>query len=358
MRGALAEGLVAHTPHLALLGTIGLAALILLDAEDEWLTLEIGLLFGYWAVLLPFFLAGAGAFAALRLGRRGRPFAWTLGWLTRRPWVEILLLRLPLALGLTAGTSYLYFTFKVNIPAFTEFTWDPFFATIDRVLFLGTDPWRITHALLPWAWATKLLDAIYLAWYFVLVSAIVGAGVMPLRHPVRLTFLLALGLAWVLGGVLLATLLPAAGPVYMEPITGDPAFRPLIAALEAQDARVRIMALEIQEWLWAGYATRAVEPLGISAFPSLHVAVPAICACLGFAVDRVIGWVLALFTAAVLVGSVHLGWHYAIDGIGGVAFALGCWWLSRRIVDGWLRRIAPPIPRRLPEAAERSYAAK
>lgn len=357
VRGALIAGLIAHAPHFALLAGLCVAALVMLGDDDERLSMKLGLLLGYWAVLLPFFLAVAALFGLLRLRglqRRGRPLDWAPRWLARRPWPEILLLRVPLALGLAVATSYLYFTFKVNIPTFAEFSWDHFFAGIDRLLFFGTDPWAVTHALLPWVWATKLFDAAYLAWYFVLVAAIVGAGALPLRHPLRLTFLLAIGLDWVIGGVILATLLPAAGPIYLERVAGDPAFRPLLELLHSQAQHTRIMALEIQEWLWAGYALAEVEPAGISAFPSLHVAIPATCACLGFAADRAVGWMLTLFTLAVLVGSVHLGWHYAIDGFGGIALGLACWWASRRIVAWWLRLTEP----RMPRATKRPFATR
>lgn len=344
VRGTLRAGLLAHLPHLALVGDLALAALVLLDQDAERLSLEIGLLVRYWLTLLPYFAAVAGLIGLVRLAqarRRGWPIGWTPAGLARLPWPEILLFRLPLAIGLSVATSYLYFTFKVNIPAFADFTWDPVFAAIDRALFLGHDPWSVSHALLRSAWATRLLDGIYLAWYLVLFTAILAVGVLPLRHPLRLAFLLAIALDWVIGGVILATLLPAAGPVYVDRITGEPTFLPLIERLHEQARDAPLMALRIQEWLWAGYIRADVDPAGISAFPSLHVAIPTTCACLGFAADRLVGWVLAVFTVAVLVGSVHLGWHYAIDGLGGVALGVGCWWTSRRIVGWWLLRTAP-----------------
>ena len=356
VRGPLTAGLLAHLPHVALVAALLAATLILLDEGDERLSLSMGLLVDFWIKLLPFFVTVAGLVGLVRLNslqRRGRPMLWTLRWLVRQPWLEIALLRIPLALGLTAATSYLYFTFKVNIPTFTDFTWDHVFVAIDRALFLGHDPWRLTHGLLPWAWSTQLLDAIYLAWYLVLFAAILAVGAAPLRNPLRLAFLLAIALDWVIGGVIIATLLPAAGPVYLERIAGDPTFRPLMELLYAQAEQGRIVALEIQEWLWAGYAVEGVDPAGISAFPSLHVAIPTTCACLAMAVDRAVGWLLAVFTGAVLVGSVHLGWHYAIDGFGGVALGLSCWWGSRRFVAWWLWRTAPEAP-----VAQPPYPAK
>jgi len=160
-----------------------------------------------------------------------------------------------------------------------------------------------------------------------------------LRAPLRLTFLLALGLYWVIGGVMIATLLPAAGPVYLERIAGDTSFGALIERLQAQAAQGRIVALEIQEWLWAGYIQESVDAAGISAFPSLHVSIPATCAMMARSADRVVGWLLWLFTITVLIGSVHLGWHYAVDGIGGLLLAFGCWRLSQSLVAWWLRQI-------------------
>ena len=189
--------------------------------------------------------------------------------------------------------------------------------------------------------ATRIFDALYLTWYLILFAAIFSVAVLPSHHPLRLSFLFALGLNWVIGGVILAILLPAAGPVYMERITGDAMFQPLMERLYGQAQNTRIMALEIQEWLWAGYTLVDVEPAGISAFPSVHLSIAATCACLGFAANRAIGWLVAAFTLAILVGSVHLGWHYAIDGIAGIALGIVFWRISARLTRWWLVRTAP-----------------
>jgi membrane-associated phospholipid phosphatase len=341
-RRLLLAGLLAHLPHLALAIMLGGAAMVLLDETDERLSRDVDLLVEVWVTLLPYFLAVSGVLLLQRSWSRqwlAQPMPFPGSALIRRHWREILRVRIPLAIGLCVTTSYFYFTFKVNIPVFTDFTLDHVFVAIDRALFFGRDAWQITHAVLPWTLATRFLDAIYLAWYLVLFATILVVGAAPLRHPLRLTFLLAIGLNWVIGGVLIATLLPAAGPVYLERIAGDPSFVPLIERLQAQAAQGRIVALEIQEWLWAGYTDKSVDAAGISAFPSLHVAIPATCAMLAMAADRVVGWLLWIFTLTVLVGSVHLGWHYAVDGIGGLLLAFGCWRLSQRVVAWWLRRI-------------------
>ena len=49
------------------------------------------------------------------------------------------------------------------------------------------------------------------------------------------------------------------------------------------------------------------------------------------------GYLLSAFAFLIFVGSIHLGWHYAIDGYAGAAVALFGWWAAGRLVM-WDRR--------------------
>ena len=49
-----------------------------------------------------------------------------------------------------------------------------------------------------------------------------------------------------------------------------------------------------------------------------------------------LGWSLSLFAAAIMIGSVHLAWHYAVDGYLAVLMTWGIW----RAPASW--RIARP----------------
>jgi len=162
-----------------------------------------------------------------------------------------------------------------------------------------------------------------------------------MRHHLRLTFLFAYGLNWVIAGAILAILFASVGPVYLERLTGDLMFQPLTDLLAQQGEITRIRALETQQWLWEGYTQADIKPVGISAFPSLHLSIATTCTCLGFAVSRITGLLAAMFTLSILVASVHLGWHYAIDGIAGIALALVFWWISARITRWWLAQTEP-----------------
>ena len=344
MRDTVTASLWAHLPVLSLVAIFFIASLILLDETDESVSLDVGDFANTLLGLLPFFLGGAGILGLIWLAltpRRGRSIREALRWITSRNWLDIFLLRIPLALGITWAISYLHLSFKVNITKFAPYTWDLFFAEVDNVLFFGTDPWVLSHQLMPDVLATSIFDMLYMIWFMVMQFSIFTIAMLPSRNHLRLTFLLAFGINWVIAGAILAILFPAAGPVYMERIIGDPMFQPLTDLLARQGETVTIRALGSQQWLWDGYTLSDVAPVGISAFPSLHLSIAATCACLGFAVSRVAGLLVTAFTLGILVGSVHLGWHYAIDGIAGIALALVFWRTSGRITGWWLARTKP-----------------
>jgi hypothetical protein len=69
---------------------------------------------------------------------------------------------------------------------------------------------------------------------------------------------------------------------------------------------------------------------GISAMPSIHVSAAVLFALLGWRVDRRLGIGFTIFAIVIMIGSVHLAWHYAIDGYLSAALTLVIWW-----VCGW-----------------------
>jgi hypothetical protein len=56
-------------------------------------------------------------------------------------------------------------------------------------------------------------------------------------------------------------------------------------------------------------------------------------------VNRTLGWAYAVFALLILVGSVHLAWHYAIDGYFSAIAVLLVWWGSGRTVRWWRARL-------------------
>ena len=218
---------------------------------------------------------------------------------------------------------------KAAIPAMNPFSWDPRFAEWDAVLHGGTHPWEILHPLLGVPAVTRVLDAAYLGWHLVLIGVVVWQAWNPHREA-RLQFLIALVLAWVLLGTALATVLSSAGPCYFARVTGQPdPYAPLFEYLRSVDTRTPLGNLQAQEWLWTNYRS-GVENVSISAMPSMHVALPLLYVLASVRTPWLMGG-FAVYALLVLLASVHLGWHYAIDGyVSALAVPL-VWWMAGKL---------------------------
>lgn len=88
-----------------------------------------------------------------------------------------------------------------------------------------------------------------------------------------------------------------------------------MAYLRAADALWPIGMLSVQDELLAWHRTGSHGfGRGISAMPSMHVAL-AFCFFLAMRhVSMAATWFFGVFFMLILIGSVHLGYHYALDG--------------------------------------------
>lgn len=226
-----------------------------------------------------------------------------------------------------------YSFLKIAIPAIAPFSWDPAFADWDKAMHGGYDPWQLLQPLLGHPYVTSAINSIYHLWFFVLYGILLWQMMTLARPRLRMQFLITSALLWAIIGNLAAILFSSVGPVYFGRITGLPdPFAPLMDYLHATNGFVPVPALAVQDVLWESYVNRGVEVgRGISAMPSMHLATSFSFVMLGLAVRRWLGILLGVFTAFILIGSVHLGWHYAIDGYVAIAMT----WIIWRVV-GWL----------------------
>jgi TRAP-type C4-dicarboxylate transport system permease small subunit len=67
--------------------------------------------------------------------------------------------------------------------------------------------------------------------------------------------------------------------------------------------------------------------------PSMHVAQASLTAAAAFRVGKVLGWIATAYALLIFVGSIHFGWHYAIDGMVAVAATVAIWIGSRIVVE-------------------------
>jgi hypothetical protein len=67
---------------------------------------------------------------------------------------------------------------------------------------------------------------------------------------------------------------------------------------------------------------------GIAAMPSVHVALPVLYALAAWKLHRRLGILFGAYALLIFLGSVHLGWHYAVDGYVTLLIVPMVWWLS------------------------------
>jgi hypothetical protein len=199
-------------------------------------------------------------------------------------------------------------TLKSLIPLLHPFAFDGTFSDLDRLIF-GTDPWRLTHAIIGLV-GTRAIGLIYGLWFPAWAFAVVFFGSFAPEERQR-RFLVSFLLVWIVEGVVLATLLSSAGPCFLELIGSPYAVR--YAGLFPVDAPA---AAGEQAMLAQSYRSGDVGAfLGISAMPSVHVGVAALLVLAAWPYGRWWTAAAAAFWASIFIGSVHLGWHYFVDGL-------------------------------------------
>jgi hypothetical protein len=235
---------------------------------------------------------------------------------------------------------------KALISTFRPFYLDTTLADWDRRLHLGSLPNEWLDPIFGHAVPVLILNWTYTVWFLVIMTVLVLQSANAGNRRLRAQYLLAQALLWPILGNLVATLFSSAGPCYYgllisgpNPYAGHMTRLHEIAdslkfSMFGYDLHLPITALWMQQYLWNGYQdSQLALGQGISAFPSLHVASSWLVARLCLAYGRKTALFGFIFLALICIGSVELGWHYAIDGYVGVLGAWLCWRLAGFILS-------------------------
>lgn len=200
---------------------------------------------------------------------------------------------------------------KVMLPIVSPFWADGALANLDKRIF-GTDPWRISMAAL--GWATGLIDRVYVTWAPVKLATLFALFCTPpsaMKSRAMLSYF-AIVAAVALGQYAVSS----AGPIF------TPGF---------EDLPIQPWAEAAREYLLADYRKGGGHiGTGISAMPSLHVAIALWVALVGTAYFPRLQIICWTYFGLIAVGSVHLGWHYSTDAIAGALVTLVAWYAMGR----------------------------
>ena len=225
---------------------------------------------------------------------------------------------------------------KSMIPLFNEFSWDATFVAWDRAIFAGYDAWQVLQPVFGYPIVTAGMALLYHAWMLLIYAGTIFFLFYRKGAAIRREYLVGFFLIWTVIGGGMATWLASVGPCFVGPILGDPTFDAQMAYLNEANETVPILTLHVQDLLldWYNAGERGLGS-GITAMPSMHVSMAML---FWLAIRRVsqrAGQFFFVFLILIWIGSVHLAYHYAVDGLVSVIATAFVWKLATAIIAGW-----------------------
>lgn len=336
----LREGIASDWPILAGAGGVWSALVLLLAAKGV-----DGLQVSSYADNLILYLGGLALMAMcvtagmLYRERPASPIRFLAALAASEGWVRRFARGLPMLLALVVFMPA-FSAIKSAIARFAPYTWDPTWIALDRAIH-GTDPWRLLQPVLGYPLVTSLLSMAYLAWFFLIYSGSIFFCFLSRDAELRARYFIVYFAAWTVCGVFLAIAFASVGPCFVGPLLGNHTFDAQVAYLNAANAHFPVLILPAQRFLLEAqvHADHGLGA-GISAMPSMHVAMALLFA---LAIAPASRWARAggfAFFAIIQLASVHLASHYAVDGYVSIVVTAGLWALAKPMAR-WVARNSP-----------------
>lgn len=221
---------------------------------------------------------------------------------------------------------------KSGIPLLTEYGWDEKFIALDQAIH-GTDPWRLLQPVLGYPIVTAALAQIYHTWFLLIYAGALYFAFAVKDRALRYRYFISYFLMWTIGGMAMAVGFASVGPCFLEPILGNDHFAEQMAYLHAANEQYPVAVLEVQNDLVTWFERGDYGfGRGISAMPSMHVALAFLFFLAMRHVSRIAGWFFGVFCFLIMIASVHLAYHYAVDGYVSIALVAVIWAVSGKLV--------------------------
>ncbi|WP_417504198.1 phosphatase PAP2 family protein [Marinomonas gallaica] len=292
-----------------------------------------------FGLISTFFLSSFFMYIYLIVKREKRPLKVYLNYslLPFKYWNETLNF---LFLSISVSIIFsVYTSVKYSIPEIIPFYLDPYLVELDQFIFWGFSAWEITHSIFSTPLATGVINFFYNIWFFIIWIFLISFMCCVKHNQIRKQVILSFLLCWIINGNIAALLFSSAGPCFYDLAyeTSSP-YTELMHLLKQQntflieqDSLFRVWALTLQDVLWESYTNRTSGiGKGISALPSMHVSMTCLIAIAVYSLNKNWGIFVWLYALIIMIGSVHLGWHYAADGIVAVLLTSAIWYFVKR----------------------------
>jgi hypothetical protein len=205
---------------------------------------------------------------------------------------------------------------KSSMPYVTGYWADTLLADLDHAIF-GTDPWRLFRSDL----LKPVYAQAYVSWFPITFGTMAVLAFSRRDHTALFDSYLA---TLIIGGTMGEHLLPSAGPIFHERIGLGPRFAELVAT---NDPTYSLFA----DYLWKYYqAGGAGLGTGISAMPSMHVALAVWTLFAAWRIWKPLAVPAFVYVLIIWGASIASGWHYATDGLAGALIACAAQWAATR----------------------------
>lgn len=319
----LAEAVYCKVPPSNLLHIFGYIFMSVMIA----ITFAAGM---YIFAFLQFFIAGDSAGGFLRRWKTasGQLDVVTRSYLEGKRWAYACVA----FLSMSADNFFFVSKSLINVVnPYVQAGWDPVFAAWDKALHVGYYPHEFIIPAANMIGAGRILDAAYAFW--LLIMLFVTGYTMFVETDLfrRLRFLWTYLLSWILLGTVGATVFSSVGPIFFHdfyPQLPD-IYADIPRNLDAMNSEGFMFAAKTRQLLlgWA-QNDRIFDPNALSAMPSMHLAVSWIMVLYARSLGRMPFMLAVPFFALMYLGSIYLGFHYAVDAYVSVAVTSLIWWIA------------------------------
>ncbi|WP_374406025.1 phosphatase PAP2 family protein [Pelagerythrobacter sp.] len=271
----------------------------------------------------------AEAVVRLAIVRPVSPFRY----LSSPPVIQIAARRTSALLPIAAVGLFMpaFSAMKSSIGRINPFAWDETFIALDQAIH-GTDPWRLLQPIMGHPIVSLIASNLYHLWFALIYLGPIVFAFYVRERRLRLTFFIGYFATWTVVGMVFATLLSSVGPCFVGPILGNQHFAEQMAYLHEADRIYPLAVLDVQQLLldWHRSAEGGFGR-GITAMPSMHVALCWLYVLATWRIDRRIGLAFFAFFVAIQLSSVHLAYHYAVDGYLSVLLVTAIWFACGKV---------------------------